>query len=59
MFTIQKAIHTIKGDNSKCLFKNYAPFFDLDFLSPIKHPTAECWHPHALFLFLFLFYSKS
>ena len=27
------------------------PFFDLDFLSSIKQPTAEHWHLYAVFLF--------
>ena len=26
VITIQKAVHTIKGDNSKYFFQNYAPF---------------------------------
>ena len=33
-------------------FQNYALF--LHFLSSIKHPTAECWHPHAVLLFFFM-----
>ena len=42
---IQREIHTIKGDNSKCIFfLELCPFFcDLGFLSSIKHPTAEHW----------------
>ena len=32
-------------------FQNYAPFFDVDFLSSIKHSTAEHWHPHVVLLF--------
>ena len=42
-FTIQTAIHTIKGDNLKCIVFRSMPPFDLDFLSSIKHPTAEHW----------------
>ena len=30
---------------------SYAPFFDFEFL---KAAAAECWHPHAVLLFLFL-----
>ena len=33
------------------IFLNYAPFFDLDILSSIKHLTAEHWHPHVVLLF--------
>ena len=29
----------------------YPPFFDLHFLSSIKHPTVERWHPDAVLLF--------
>ena len=32
-------------------FSELCPFFDLDFLSSIKHPTAERWRPHAVLLF--------
>ena len=40
--TIQRAIHTSKGDNSKCIFfLESCPFYDLHFLSSIKLPTAE------------------
>ena len=46
---IQRAIHTIKGDNSKC--NNLWTFFNLDFLFSIKYPTAEHWHLHAVLLF--------
>ena len=52
-FTIQRRIHTIKRDNSKCIFfffSELCPFFNLDFLSSIKHPTAKHWHLHALTL---------
>ena len=35
-------------------FLELCPFFDLDFLSTIKHPRAEHWHPHAL-LFLTMY----
>ena len=31
-------------------FQNYAPFFYLDFLFSIKHPTAERWHTHGVLL---------
>ena len=42
------------------------PSFDLDFLScikqdflsSIKHPTAEHWHPHAVHMLNFDFYSN-
>ena len=27
------------------------PLFRQDFLSSIKQPTAELWHPHAMLLF--------
>ena len=54
MFTIQRAIHPIKGDNSKCFFffQNYA-FSQLRLLSFIKQPTAKCWHQHAVLLLQF------
>ena len=29
LFTIQRAIHTINGDNSKCIFFRIMPFFSL------------------------------
>ena len=59
MFTIQKAIHTIKGDNSKCIvFSESCPFFDLNFLSSIKHPTVEHWHPHVVLLLMYAFFMK-
>ena len=41
-----------KGDNSQSIFSELCPFFDLDFISSIKHPTAERWHPHAVLLFI-------
>ena len=48
-----KTIHTIKGNNSKCrFFQKNAPFSTWTFLSCIKHPTAECWHLHAVLLLL-------
>ena len=39
--------------------QNYAPFFNLEFLYSMKHPTAKQWHPHAMLLFPFpsVFYS--
>ena len=57
VFTIQRAIGTVKGDNSKCFFFfwEFGPFFDLDFLSSITHPTAERWHPRAVLLCVFFF----
>ena len=55
VYTIQRVIHTLKTDHSKCLFfSELCPFFDFDILSSIKHPTAERWPPHAVLLF----YSK-
>ena len=36
------------------LFSELCPFFDLDFLSSIKHPTAERWHPHVMLLLICL-----
>ena len=40
MFTIQRAIHTIKGNNSKCIFcPELCPFFLTKTISSIKHPT--------------------
>ena len=37
--------------NAFFFFQNYASFFfDLDFLSSMKHPTAERWHRHAVLL---------
>ena len=47
---MQRAIHTFKGDNS-IFFPELCHFFDLDFLSSIKHLTGERWHPHAVLLF--------
>ena len=32
-------------------FLELCPFFDLDFLSCIKHPTTERWHQHVVLLF--------
>ena len=34
-------------------FVRIIPFFDLDFLSSIKHPTAKRWQMHGVLLFLF------
>ena len=31
-------------------FTELCPFFDLNFLSSIKHPTAKQWHPHDVLL---------
>ena len=114
VFTFQRAVHTIKGDNLKCIFffrimplfrlKHFwhfaislnisnitedidlklglyvyypkrnpynqgrqfkmhffriMPLFLFDFLSSIKHPTAQRWHPHAVLLScLFTMFSK-
>ena len=33
-------------------FSELCPFYDLDILSSIKHPTAEGWHWHAVLLFI-------
>ena len=35
-------------------FLELCPYFDLDFLSSIKHPAAERWHPHAVRLFVLM-----
>ena len=52
MFTIQRTIHAIKGDNLKWIFWELCPFFDLDFLSSITdwwlslltlYLTAKLW----------------
>ena len=51
VFNIQSAVHTVKGDNSKCILSELCPFFDLHFLSSIKHSTMEHWRPHAVLLF--------
>ena len=54
ILSILRAIHTIKGDNSKCIFFIFSelyPFFNLNCLSSIKHPTAERWHPDVVLLF--------
>ena len=50
MFTIRRAIHTFKGNNSKSVFFFFKimPHFRLDFFPSIKHLTAERWHPHAV-----------
>ena len=32
-------------------FAELCPFFKLEFLSSIKHPTTERWHQHAVLLF--------
>ena len=51
MFTIQRAIHTIKGGNSRCIFfffQNYAPFFYLVFFFFLIHyqtPHSEALAP--------------
>ena len=59
VFTIQRATHTIKGDNSKCIFfiSELSPFFDYDLLFSIKHPTAERWHWHAVLLLITQYYT--
>ena len=36
-------------------FSELCSFFDLDFLSSIKHPTAERWHQYAVLLLKILF----
>ena len=54
VFAIQRAIHTIKEDNSKCIFSELCPFFNLHFLFSIKYSTAAHWHPHAVLLYLLL-----
>ena len=36
--------------NQNVFFSELCPFFDIDFLSCIKHPSAERWHPHAVLL---------
>ena len=55
VFIFQRAMHTIKGDNSKCIFFRIMPLFRLDFLSSIKHPIAKLWHLHAMLLLVFSF----
>ena len=40
-------------------FPELCPFFDLTILSSIKHPTAECWHPHAVLLLTLFQTTKS
>ena len=35
----------------KTFFSELCPCFDFDFLTSIKHPMAERWHPHAVLLF--------
>ena len=32
-------------------FSELCPCFDFDFLTSIKHPMVERWHPHAVLLF--------
>ena len=32
VFTIQRTIHIIKGDNWNCFFLELCPFFNLDYL---------------------------
>ena len=62
MFTIQRAIHTIKGDNSKCFFfffSELCPIYNLDFLSSIKQPIAKHWLSNILLLFFLAFSDKS
>ena len=40
-------------------YSELCPFFNLDFLSSIKHPTAENWHPHVVLLFFSFFSSDN
>ena len=37
----------IQGHHGPLVFLELCPFFDLEFLSPIKRFTAERWHQHA------------
>ena len=63
MFNIHKAIHTITIQNAFFFFRIICPFFDLDFLSSVKHPIAK-QAPHsralaptcgALILYLYIY----
>ena len=46
-------VSDIRPSWSSCFFcPESFSFFNLNFLSSIKHPTAKCWHPHAVPLFL-------
>ena len=51
MFTIQRAIHTIKGDNSKRLFLELCPFFDFYPLS--STPRRALAHAYGALDFFF------
>ena len=37
--------------NACFFFSELCPYFDLDFVSSIKHPTAKRWHQNAVLLF--------
>ena len=50
VFTIQRSIHTIKGDNS-IFFSEIHSFLDSDFLSSIRNPAAKSWHLHMVLVF--------
>ena len=39
-----------QGRQFKIHFSELCPFFSLNILSSIKHPTGERWHPHVVLL---------
>ena len=45
MFTIQRTIHTIRGDNSKCIFVRIIPFFDLRLFILYQAPQSRALAP--------------
>ena len=49
MCSLSKEQSTISREVSQSsffFFLELCPLIDLDFLSTIKHPTADRWHPH-------------
>ena len=48
----ERAIPSSETIQNGFFFSELCPFFYLDFLSSVKHPTAELWHRHTVLLFL-------
>ena len=54
MCTLPKEQSILSRKTIQFFFKELCPFFNLDFLSSIKHPAAERWHLHAVLLNFFV-----
>ena len=57
MYSLSKeqSVLSRKTTQNAFFFSELCPFFDLDFLSSIKNPTAEHLHLHAVLLFYYEF----